>query len=55
MSREEAVLLMSRALACIQGITALLEAAYLPERFMTLHHYAQRLQIGDRGEGCSGL
>ncbi len=45
MSREEAVLLMSRALACIQGITALLEAAYLPERFMTLHHYAQRLQM----------
>jgi hypothetical protein len=45
MNREEAVLLVSRALACIQGISALLEAAYLPERFMTLHHYAQRLQM----------
>jgi hypothetical protein len=45
MNREEAVLLVSRALACIQAITALLEAAYLPERFMALHYYVQRVQM----------
>lgn len=41
MTREEAVVLVSRALACIQAITALIEATYLPERFMTLHRYIQ--------------
>jgi hypothetical protein len=45
MNREEAILLVSRALSCMQGTTALLEVAYSPERFMTLHHYVQRLQM----------
>jgi hypothetical protein len=45
MNREEAVLLVSRALGCIQAITALVEAAYLPERFIALHHYVQRIQL----------
>src|SRR5580704_7126093 len=41
MTRDEAVVLVSRALACIQVITALIEATYLPERFMTLHRYVR--------------
>lgn len=44
MNREEAVLLVSRAVACMQGAYAVVDASYLPERFMTLHHYVQRLQ-----------
>lgn len=36
MSRKEIVLLVSRALAIIQFVTALLEISYLPERFMSL-------------------
>jgi hypothetical protein len=45
MNREDAVLLVSRAVACMQGAYAVVDASYLPERFMTLHHYAQRLQM----------
>lgn len=45
MSREEAVLLVSRAVACMQGMYAVVDATYLPERFMTLHHYVQRFQM----------
>jgi hypothetical protein len=30
--------LVSRALACIQAVQAVLDASYLPQRFMTLHH-----------------
>jgi hypothetical protein len=45
MNREEVVLLVSRAVACMQGMYAAVDASYLPERFMTLHHYAQRLQM----------
>lgn len=41
MNREEAVLLVSRALACMQAISALLYASYLPERLLSLHHYTQ--------------
>ncbi len=40
MNREVAVLLVSRALACIQGIYAVDDATYLPERLFSLHHYA---------------
>jgi hypothetical protein len=40
MSRKEAVVLVSRALAVIQFITALLDISVLPERFISLHHYA---------------
>lgn len=39
MTRGEITRLVSRALACIEAIYALTEASYLPERFMTLHHY----------------
>ena len=38
MAKDEVVLLVSRAIAVIQCITALLEISYLPERFMSLHH-----------------
>lgn len=38
MNREEAVLLVSRALGCIQAVQAVLDASYLPQRFMTVHH-----------------
>ena len=41
MTRKEAVLLVSRALAVIQFITALLEILYLPERFISLNHHAR--------------
>jgi len=40
MSRREAIVLVSRALACIQLITALLDATYLPERVLAFLHYA---------------
>ncbi len=39
MSRKEAVLLVSRALAIIQFVAALLDISYLPERFVSLSHY----------------
>jgi hypothetical protein len=38
-STNQIVLLVSRAIAVIQCITALLEVSYLPERLMSLHHY----------------
>ena len=41
MTREDGVLLVSRALACIEAIYALTDASYLPERFVALHHYVQ--------------
>ena len=45
MSREDVVVLVSRALAAIQAITALLDASYLPTHFMSLHHYGQEAQM----------
>jgi hypothetical protein len=39
MNRDDVVLLVSRALACIEAIYALTDASYLPERFVALHHY----------------
>lgn len=36
--------MVSRALACIQAVTALLEASYLPERLVSLHHYHLQLR-----------
>jgi hypothetical protein len=39
MSRKEAVLLVSRALAIIQFVTAVLDATYLPEWFVSLHRH----------------
>jgi len=41
MSRKEAVLLVSRALAIIQLITALDELTYFPNRIIALLHHAQ--------------
>ena len=43
MTRKEAVLLVSRALAFIQLISALLEITTLPDRLVSLHHYASRI------------
>ena len=42
MTRKEAVVLVSRALAVIQLIVALQEITYLPIRFMSFHHYTVR-------------
>lgn len=42
MSREEAILLVSRALACIMGAYAITEASYLPVRLFDLYHYLDR-------------
>lgn len=39
MSKDEVVLLVSRAIASIQCISAMLEITYLPERLMSLHPY----------------
>jgi len=38
-SKDQILLLVSRAIAVIQCITAILEISYLPERLMSLHHY----------------
>jgi hypothetical protein len=43
MSRKDAVILVSRALAMIQLITAFLEVMSLPASFVSLHHYASRI------------
>jgi hypothetical protein len=47
MTKREAVHLVSRLFALIQLVTAALEASYLPERLMSLHHYTNR--IGNLG------
>ena len=41
MTKHEVVLLVSRTIAVIQCVTAMLEISYLPERFMALHHYGR--------------
>ena len=46
MNREDVVLLVSRALACIQAISALFDLTYLPERLLWLHHYVQLSSSG---------
>jgi site-specific recombinase len=43
MTRKEAVLLVSRALAIIQLITAFVEVTTLPTWFVSLHHYTSRI------------
>lgn len=45
MSRKEAVLLVSRALAIIQFVNAMLEITYLPVRFMSLLHHAREVSV----------
>ncbi len=41
MTRDEAIMLVSRALAAIQLITALLDITYLPAYLLSWHHHAQ--------------
>jgi hypothetical protein len=43
MDRKAALLLVSRALALIQGIAALIGVTYLPERLFAYVHYATPL------------
>jgi hypothetical protein len=45
MTRKEAVLLVSRALAIFQLICALMELTYLPVRFISLHHHTSRINV----------
>ena len=52
MSRKEAVLLVSRALAAIKLISAFLEATELPDRFVSLHHYASLIDAGAGTQGA---
>jgi hypothetical protein len=47
MTRDEIVKLVSRALACLQFIDALLDASYLPPYFVRLHGYVQLVHSGD--------
>jgi hypothetical protein len=44
MSRKEAVILVSRALAIIQLVTAMLDITYLPEWFVSLHHHERLIE-----------
>ena len=44
MTREEVVRLVSRAIAAIQFIYALVDITYLPERMLAVHHYGQPRQ-----------
>jgi hypothetical protein len=41
-SNDRVLILVSRAIAVIQGITALLEISYLPERLMWFYHSRPR-------------
>jgi hypothetical protein len=43
MDRKAALLLVSRALALIQGVCALIETSYLPERLYSYLHYAHQV------------
>jgi hypothetical protein len=45
MSRKEAVLLVSRALAILQLIFALMELTYLPIRLISLNHHTTRVDV----------
>ena len=47
MDRKAALLLVSRALALIQGISALIEVSYIPERLFAYLHYA--IPVGQPG------
>lgn len=40
LSRNEIVLLVSRALAVMYAISALLDVTYVPEYLISLHHYS---------------
>lgn len=48
MSRNEAVRLVSRALAVMQFISALYEITFLPERIFSAHHYASAERLVGR-------
>jgi len=49
MSRREIVVLVSRALACVQLITALLDVSYLPEKLFSFLHYVHQPDALDNG------
>jgi hypothetical protein len=52
MDRKTAVLLVSRALALVQGICALIETCYLPERLLSYFHYMRQAgPVHDLGGG----
>jgi hypothetical protein len=53
MTREDSVLLVSRALSLLWGATALVEATYLPERLFAFVHYANRVTEAG-GVGADG-
>jgi hypothetical protein len=45
MTRDEVVRVVSRALACIQMVSAVLDASYLPNYSLSLHHYSQSAEL----------
>jgi hypothetical protein len=50
MSRKDAVLLVSRALATLQLIWASMELTYIPIRLISLHHHTTRIdELGPSG------
>ena len=53
MSRKETVLLVSRALAIIQFVAAMLEISYLPERFISLMHRAHSFSAQGDAESAN--
>ena len=53
MSRKEIVLLVSRALAMIQFVAAMLEISYLPERVVSLMHRAHSFSAQGDAESAN--
>ena len=51
MDRKAAVLLVCRALALIQGISALMETLYLPERLYSYLHYTHQVAQASNSVG----
>jgi hypothetical protein len=45
MSKKEVVLLVSRALAVIQFVTAIIDVTYLPEWFVSFAHHSARASL----------
>lgn len=49
MSRDEIVLLVSRALAVMWAVAALLDVTYVPEFLISAHHYATPAGVSSLG------
>src|ERR1017187_6909965 len=47
MSRKDTVILISRALAIMHLIFAIIEITYLPVRYMSFFHHANRMSVLD--------